>query len=206
MASLPFTVDGVAYKGTALLPRKPTTLLSFQLPKNPYLLFINTCAREEFYDKDLPPIFHYKYTPGQYKENVGSCAMFVTVVTTSGEYHRAVIDFTNLTGKETSAKVFCNKWVDATQGVALCQVRAGYPITVQFDTPFIYAFQSPCLEPKCVGVCEEKNKVIIGYEFDIKTVKGICAYDFLNKEGKTFRLSVLGYTSVLNVFPPPITK
>jgi hypothetical protein len=126
-----------------------------------------------------------------------------TAVTKAGEFHKAIIDFTNSVGRDMPADMFCNGvWTTMKDGAALCQVHAGLPVSVQFQVPTIYSHRPECAVPKCVSGCTTVNEVKIGTEFDIETTEGFCGYDFNNKANQIFRLTTVGYTSVLNVFPP----
>jgi len=203
-AAMKFKADGVAYEGSVLLPRRPGVGTKFQidLPRETRMVFVNSCAREETFEP-TGNVFEYLYWAAPGKENEGSCALSFTAITKGGEYHRAVIDFTNGNGRELPADMFCNgKWFDMKDGAGICQVRASLPVSVQFDTPVVYSNREECSEPKCVAGCKVINGVQTGKEFDIYTSEGFCGYGFENEKGLSFRLTTLGYTSVLNLFPP----
>lgn len=203
-AALPFKADGVGYVGTALLPRRPGVGTKFQidLPKDTLIIFINSCARELTVTPTASS-FEYLYQAGMWKETAGSCMLTFTAITKSGEFHKAIIDFTNSLGRDMPAEMFCNgNWVTLADGAAICQVHAGLPVSVKFTAPTIYSHRPECNEPKCVAGCSTVNEVKIGTEFDIGTTEGFCGYDFNNKANQIFRLTTVGYTSVLNLFPP----
>lgn len=193
-AALPFRVDGVLYEGTALLPRRSAgTKIEVVLPKETQFLFFNTCAREDPVVEPKVSTYVYDFVPAWDKENMGSCALLITAVTRAGEFHRSVIDFTNSKGRDLKGKLYCNgKWLDV-DGAAFCQTRAGIPTGVKFDTDVIAADPDECAALK---VIKPKR------EFEVDTEKGLCGYDFMDQGRNILRLSTLGYTSVLNVFPP----
>jgi hypothetical protein len=203
-AALKFKADGVAYEGATVLPRKPANTTKFEiiLPRDSRMVFVNSCAREETYEPEGES-FKYVYQAAAKKEDDGSCALLFTVITKGGEYHRAVVDFANGTEKVLPTNLFCNgKWVSPADGAGLCQVRATLPVSVEFKTPVVYSHRDFCPEPKCVSECKVINGVQVGKEFDIYTAAGFCGYGFENEGGLRFRLTTLGYTSILNLFPP----
>lgn len=203
-AHMSFKADGVPFVGVAMVPRRPGAGTKFQLsiPKDTVIIFVNTCAREETHESKGES-FEYQYNAGMFKENIGSCMLIFTAITKGGEYHRAIADFTNSAGRDMPAEMFCNgKWIPTTGGAGICQVRATLPMSVQFKTPVIYSHRPECATPTCVAGCKTVNEVVMGTEFDIKTSEGFCGYGFNNKENQSFRLTTIGYTSVLNLFPP----
>jgi hypothetical protein len=201
-ASMQFTVSGSSYEGVALLPRRQVTDISFQIPKTTHVLFINSCAREDVFFGPFEVPYRYSFTPGNYKENVGSCPLLVTAITSTGESHRAVLDFTNSTGVDMTGEIFCNGTWRPVRGASICQVRSGLSVSALFTMPVILAHVEACAAPKCVGGCQIINGVSVGLEFDIPTQPGLCLYDFNNEKNEFFRLTTLGYTSILNIYPP----
>jgi hypothetical protein len=193
-ASMGFTAEGKAYKGTAVLPRSTSTKFKFLLPKDTYLLLIDTCRREKFDLNAGVKEYEYIYVPAMWKENKGACPLVATAITKSGESHLAVAEFDNLTGTDMTASVMCNgEWINNITGSYLCQVRAGLPVTVQFKEETVSASQPPCAPEKDLGR---------GKEYDIETSKGLCSYGFMNQKKETFRFLTRGYTSILNIYPP----
>ena len=194
-AAMPFRVDGVWYEGTALLPRRSSgTDIEVDLPKETQFLFFNTCAREFPVIKPDADRYVFRYIPAWEKENMGSCALLITAVTRGGEFHRSVIDFTNSKGRDLDASLYCNGAWMPVKGAAFCQVRAGLPVGVRF-------------KEKVVGVGPEKCEALRvldddGTNYEVDANKGLCGYDFMSKDRAILRLTTLGYTSVLNVFPP----
>jgi hypothetical protein len=204
-AHLSFKADGVSFVGVGLLPRRPGSGTKFQvvLPKDTRIIFVNTCAREETYETPKGDVFEYQYNAGMFKENIGSCMLIITVITKGGEYHRAIADFTNSKGRDLPADVFCNgQWISTKEGAGICQVRASLPASVRFKEPVIYSHRPECAVPVCVSGCKTVNEVVIGTEFDIRTTEGFCGYGFNSRSNLDFRFTTVGYTSVLNLFPP----
>jgi hypothetical protein len=193
-ASMPFSVDGVVYKGIATLKRATSHRFKFQLPKDTYMLLIDTCRREKFDLNTAVKEYEYVYLPAMWKENTGTCPLIATAITKAGESYIAVADFDNLTGRDMTAMVMCNgEWINGVVGSYLCQVRAGLPVSVQFTEETVSASQPPCAPEKDLGR---------GKEYDIEVSKGFCAYGFMNQKKESFRLITRGYTSILNIYPP----
>jgi len=211
MASLPFIVGSVRYEGAALLPRATRTKINVEVPDRTVFLFFNTCGREDLYKNPKSGTFEYIYTPAFEKENMDSCMLLITAVTATGEYHRSAIDFTNSTGRDLAGDVFCNgKWIKS-DGSYFCQTRGrpnvgGIPTGVRFASQVISAGPPQCPPLKCLSGCTEVNGVALGKEFEVNTGVGFCGYDFMDQSQLVFRLTTLGYTSVLNVFPPAELK
>lgn len=203
-AALKFKADNVSYQGSALLPRRPGVGTDFQieLPPDARMIFVNSCAREEVFELQGGKTFNYSFRAGMFKENIGSCTLLFTVITKTGEYHRGVADFTNSNGRDLEAEVFCNGVWFTRSAADICQVKNELPVSVQFKEPVIFSHRQECAVPKCVSQCRVVNGVQLGSEFDIKVNSGFCGYDFLSKEKKLFRFTTLGYTSILNLFPP----
>jgi hypothetical protein len=192
-ASMPFSVDGIEYKGTAVLKRATSHKFKFQLPKDTYMLLLDTCRREKFDLNTAVKEYEYVYLPAMWKENVGTCPLIATAITKSGESYIAVADFDNLTGRDITAAVMCNgEWINGVVGSYLCQVRAGLPVSVQFTEETVSSSQPPCATEKNLGR---------GKEYDIEVSKDLCAYGFMNQKKETFRLITRGYTSILNIYP-----
>lgn len=203
-ADMSFRVnDSKSYAGIAVLDRKTTHKISVDLPKDTFQIFFNTCGREDEFKNPKGPVFEYRYTPAFGKENMGSCALLITAVTRKGEYHRGIIDFVNRTGRDLKAEIFCNGRWQKAESSYLCQTRASIPTGIRFEeeTVSVSANREHCdeLRPLCGfnRKCSSSEKVL---EYEVYTGKGFCAYTFMSKGRNKFRLSTLGYTSILK-FP-----
>jgi hypothetical protein len=195
-AQIKFSVDNQWYIGTASLQRKTSNKITFLLPKNTNLLLINTCGREDEFWTPGEKV-EYNFIPGMWKENVNSCILTATAITTGGEYHRAAIDFSNSLGKDLSARVFCNGvWLDVTGGSYLCQTRAGLLTGIKFDVETIGASDVECQKMRPI------TSSPTGWEYEWEMSPGFCAYDFIDQQKRRFRFTTLGYTSILNIYPP----
>jgi hypothetical protein len=192
---MPFSVDGVKYEGAATVQRATSSSIEITLPAKTILLIASTCARqEEFWQPDNSKTFKYKYIPASFVENVGACPLSFIAVTASGEWHRAIIDFTNAPKDPLPTTIMCNGvWSSLNKmGAAICSVREGKPVRVNFETKSVIARDpnSKCADPKQIGT----------KEWEIPVTKGFCVYVALNAT-QEFRLTTYGYSSFLRVYP-----
>ncbi len=204
-ATMTYQVDGTWYTGGIVITRKAKTYkITVPVPKNTNMLFFNSCAREDFYEKPAEGNFNYDYIPANTVENKDSCMLLITAVTGTGEYYRGVIDFANDNGRGLPGEYLCNgRWERAAVGVAFCQQRAGLPVAVRFETPTIFASSKDCAKVTCTDGCTKIADVQLGTYFTIENItEGYCGYDFNDESDKIFRLTTAGYTSILNTFPP----
>jgi hypothetical protein len=196
-ADMRFQFEGQWYSGAAVLPRRTSSTITFDIPKDTYLFLINTCSREEpYFNPDTSKGFTFTYVPVMWLENMKSCVLLGTAVTKAGLYYRSVIDFTNSIGRDLPAQLACNGQVTKPLGAGFCQSRAGLTQRIQFDEETVWSARPECAPPR------EDSSSPKGWVYEIDLSTGFCGYDFINKDRKIFRLSTLGYTSILNVFPP----
>lgn len=189
-AQMEFTLDNAQYSGTAIVPRKLIAPYKFvfEFPGKPKVLFVNSCAREEVYWAPAAKM-RYDYNPDTFEEQIGLCLLMFTLVNDAGEYHRAVIDFKNPDTKlDLSTQVFCNGIRANETGSFLCQIRTGLEAVVNV---------SGAIEQS--GNCDMLR---VGNDYRIKARSGFCVQVFEDTStGARFRIVVLGYDTILNVFP-----
>jgi hypothetical protein len=187
-----------------MAPRQSSSKISFNLPSDAHLVVVNSCARQhEVWKPDTKKPFVYEYIPALFVETKGSCPLMFTVVTTSGELHRAITEFSNAGTKEAKAEVMADgKW-NTYSGFALVSVASGLPVVVTSATPAVFVgdVDSGCPQP--VGALRE---------WTITTKKpeagksSICVYVLLNRNREEFRLTVNSYSSFLGVYPKEGSK
>lgn len=193
---LPFSVEGIKYFGTATIQRASSSNITASLPPKTILVIVSTCARQdEFWQPDNSKLFSYKYIPAMWVETSGSCPLSIIAVTTSGEWHRAILDFTNAPKDPLVTSVMCNGiWGNENKaGAEICSVREGKPVRMEFASKAVVArdSESGCADAKQVGT----------KEWEIIVKKGFCVYVALN-DTQEFRLTTYGYSSFLKVYPP----
>lgn len=186
-ASLPFTVEGVAYSGTATVQRKSSQTITFKIPKGTIKFMITTCSREEFFAYPQSDI-KYVYIPVMFLENLDSCLMKATAITSKGETVTGIIDFT--AGEDLQGELSCNGQVYKTRGAGFCQSRTKLIQNIEFSEETVFASGEGCPEPK---------KGYISTSYDISLSKGFCAYQFMSKDKKVYRLTTYGYDTIEEV-------
>lgn len=185
-ASMPFISEGKTYQGTAVLQRKSSQDILFVIPKNTLKLMLTTCSREDFFPyPDTSKPFKYTYVPVMYVENWDSCMLRATAITEKGEIFNSLIDFT--AGEELPAELACNGKVEKTTGVGLCQTRKNLIQNIEFKEQTIFAAGEGCPEPQ---------QGYISTSYDLKVKAGFCAYQFMNKDKKVYRLTTYGYETI----------
>lgn len=197
---LPFSVEGVSYQGFATVERKTSSKISVKLPDKTELVVLSTCGRQkEFWKPDTSKLFVYEYRPGFDIETKPACPMSIIAVTSLGEWHRSIIDFTNAPKSPLPAEVYCNgEWLPYNGGSGICSVSEGLPVAVWPKERVVIAGDptSGCLEPKPVAG---------SLAWEVPAKKGFCVYVVLTKD-KEFRLTTHGYSSFLRVYPPEVKK
>lgn len=188
-ASMAFTIDNVAYVGTATVDRKPLHNFVFTLPPDTIKLMITSCAREDiFIEPNWKRPFPYEYRPVPNLEDSESCFLTATAITVKGVTHVGFTDFRGLEG--LSANIACNGRLTFTRGVLFCQSREGLTQLISFKEPVAHAGQALCPDLK-PGLQENAFELQIG--------KNFCAYKFMNKSKDIFRLTTFGYSMVNEV-------
>lgn len=192
---LPFSVDGVSYQGVATVQRKSSSKIAFVLPEKTELVVLSTCARQLEFWKPSGKSFEYIFIPAMYVENIGSCPMSFIAVTGTGEWHRALIDFSNAPKDPLKVDVQCNGvWKTVGIGADICSVREGLPVRV-------WPVDGAIMAKDPNSDCDSPRKVIGDLSWEINVKKGFCVYVMLTKDAE-FRLTTYGYTSFLRVYPP----
>lgn len=199
-AQLSFTIDGVNCPGSCVAQRRSLAKIAFQPPDKSNLILINTCSRQdEFWNPDVKKSFQYSYTYAMDAESNGSCPLLITVVTLDGEFHRGIIDWTNINSEPAKVDVMCNgRWGTHT-GVSFCSVAAGLPIILRPYSRAVIARDpnSDCPEPVPSG---------LGWEITTHKASagkpGLCVYVMLTAKKEEFRLTTHAYSSIMAVFPP----
>lgn len=118
-ADMDFTIDGKAYKGTAVVPHKSPRLFKFSLLKNTDFIDIKTCHRFKRFPVNGATVFEYNYIPRPNVEMLRACPMAIDAVTKEGLLKSAIVDFVD---KETmDGYNNCNGEIALTSGATICQ-------------------------------------------------------------------------------------
>jgi hypothetical protein len=189
-ASMGFTLDGGATMiGIATTDRKPQHKIVFFLPDKAIKLMITTCSREEFFGyPEYKRGFAYTYVPVPNLEDTESCFMTATAITDKGATYKSIIDFRGT--ESLPASVACNGRIIPAIGVAFCQGREGLTQMISFNEPVAYAAQ---------GICPDLLPGTLPNSYELKLGKNFCAYKFMDKDKRVFRLTTFGYTMINEV-------
>jgi hypothetical protein len=195
-ASLRIRADGQEFVGTASLKRiSMGRKISFEVPRGTYQLAITNCAGELLISNPSVEWFDWTFVPIYGIENLGSCIVMATALTSAGEIHKAIVDFND--GQDLPATVWCNRDKLTLSGAALCQSRAEYgkpglTQRVDFVEPTVWVAQPGCPEPR---------KAWISTDYEIDIGPGFCVYKFEDSKRRKFRLTTYGYTEIRHVVP-----
>lgn len=183
-AALAFSVEGVAYFGSAVVQRKSSQKIAVSVPKDAAKLLFRTCHREDVIDRP-PSNWTTTFVPVMFLENWGSCIITVSVITQKGNLQHGFIDFTS--NETLPATSYCNgQKVVSSGGVTFCQARAGLVQKIDFDNGNVAGAGTEG--------CPELKKD--GWSFTYQTSKGLCIYAFKSADGKTHRLTSRGYDTL----------
>jgi hypothetical protein len=209
-AQMPFFVDGVSYPtGFGVLERKPVSKVSVKLPEKTRIFLINSCARQnEFWNPNTKKSFEFLYQPAADFENKGICPVYLTAVTTDGEFHRSILGFANEPAYPAQVDVMCNaNWeLNIRSGSYMCHLADGLPIGIRSQKRAVLV-KAPsadhCQEPLVdTSTAQDKGWVIFAKAPDSLKKPGVCVYVLKNESKEEFAISVHPYTSILRVFPP----
>jgi hypothetical protein len=173
-------------------------------PPETSLILISTCGRQkDFWNPNPKQVFTYDYRPMFDIENRGSCMLYMTAVTTKGEWYRGVIDFTNSGAlKDLSLEVGCDgDWYKPT-GNFFCPIAFGIPVYLKHTSKIVIGRDqtTTCPEPIYEGL--PTNQWRIKTRAPKKNEAAPCIYVVYNEKKEKFRLTVYAYTSILKVYPP----
>lgn len=189
-------VNGQYFEGVTVVPYSRSYSITL-LPKGEIdLMLIRTCHREYAVEKasggwklfgGKKNKFEYIYTPIQGIEDNRACPLRVEVYESSkGRNSWALIDMENPKYK-LIFNVDCNGDSYTANGVAACQAKEKSIQRVKFSEPIRFAPSSDgCQAPMFKD----------GY-YEIQASIGECPYTFDTKDGKTGRITIIGWQGVL---------
>lgn len=182
-ATVPFTLNDVSCpSGACVFPRLSTYQVKLQSPAKAKHLLSQSCHRFENYQIKFP-VTEWRYTPGFWIENMGSCVLMQTVIREDGSKRLAIADFkANETAPATS---HCNGQREKTAGATLCQSKVGLVQSVWFDQPAEAYSAERCSTPIRDGD---------GSRWEYRISEGLCVYLFVLKDGTRHRLTSWGFT------------
>jgi hypothetical protein len=195
-ASLRIQADGQEFVGVASLKRQTSRKIRFEVPRDTYLFTLVNCAGEITVPHPAAGWYDFTFVPIMGLENMDSCILVATAITTRAETYRAIVDFAD--GHELPATVWCNRAKIQAVGAAACQSRASYTgagLTQRVDiaVPTVAVGGRGCPAPR------QSSWISTDYEIDIGP--GFCVYKFMDQKKRLFRLTTYGYTTIKHVVP-----
>lgn len=175
--------------GHAVLPKEDFYFIEITSPGRLDLLTFTTCNRELIQEKTRGQILNSKKASVQYQpvgpETQGGCLSYLGgFESKKGRHVWGLIDYQDDETK-LPAKITCDGFEYVSQGVTICQSRAGLIQEIKFKTP------TNVNEPEG---CEIEEKTPLWFRFKIK--KGYCIYLFHNGQDR-HRLTTYGYEQIL---------
>lgn len=181
------TINGQKYKGIAVPAKAPEYKLEIEGGGGAEInmLTATSCHREITVEGSAKK-YAWTYRPIKGLEDGMGCLLEIGAYNKQGRHSWATIDF--LTGSETlAAEIQCNGGKLSSQGVSICQAKAGLTQKIIFSERVKV---SP--DPGCAPMRTKDEKT-----FEYEITKGECPYYFATREGKLHRHSALGYESIL---------
>jgi hypothetical protein len=178
--NLVFEINDVKARGLYVSAKRPQYNLRIFLPEKPDLVMISSCHRHEIFEQPGKEL-SYTYRPVKGLEE--NCILEITALAEDQHNLWGLIEFVH--DESLSAIVGCNGNSDITQGVSLCQSRAGLIQTISFTTE-VYSFHTddcPEMKPKH------------GKQFVYAIGLDKCTYSFSNGKQR-HTLTTFGYNGV----------
>lgn len=181
------SMDGITGDGVLVVPSLKRHAFTVTAKADMALYTFTSCHREVALE-NMPKEVKGFFTPAEGLEDTGSCPVEIGGYDKKGGRHSwAFIDFK--TDESTlPATLRCNGELLKTEGVSVCQSRAGLLQRIEFDVE-VDSGNSSC----------GKLGSASGKSFEFPLVKGQCVYAFRERSGERrfHRLVTLGYESIL---------
>jgi hypothetical protein len=180
-ASMSYTMEGTSCtSGFCVFPRASTNAVRVSAAPTTHHMVVQSCHRFDVLQVKTP--FEYRYTPGFWIENVGSCVLFLTAIREDGSKRLAIADFTG--NEQAPATVHCNGTRAKFDGASVCQSKAGLIQSVWFEQSAVVYSPDRCPKPRMDGNGSR-------WEYNIGT--GLCVYLFVLKDGARHRHTTWGF-------------
>lgn len=153
-ATMPFSVDGLNYVGTAAIEIKTKHVIKLTLPKSVERVIIDTCHRwPEFINPTNPQEFIFE--PVHLIEDNRSCFMTISAASKEAPLSLAVIEWWSPLEVSMPAWVTCNAVSKRTGGGSICEIAENKIQRIIFDEEVVCATPTRCNPITCVGAaCE----------------------------------------------------
>lgn len=192
-------INGKVFHGTAAPTRSDSYKIHIYAKGDLDLFTLETCHREEATESawnvvDKKGFFKRKVTnkreviftfkPNDLEKDMCS-VMLGGYEMTKGRHSWAFIDFQDK-ARSIYGTSLCNGKIVGNPSVSVCQSKVGLVQKISFSEDVIGACDDGC------GLTKQMGK-----EFFIDTAKGYCACLFKAKDGRTHRLTTIGYDKIL---------
>ena len=193
-------MDGIKGEGVVVLPVRTSYNINVKARGRLDMLIFETChrviERQNAWTKKKRRIWGQKknetsipYNPNPGMENgMFSCPVRIGGYDINGQHSWAFIDFMDPKNK-LNGYVRCAGQNRNTEGVDVCQAKAGTIQALEFQVPVFTSEKGNC------GALQSKNR----RHFRFVMKKGECVYRFKEDgpAGREFRLTTIGYESIL---------
>lgn len=193
------TVNGQPFDGVGVIKQSDSYTMRIESTENVDMFTVTSCARDFSVESAIKQGwfktnkgYEYTYTPANPVEHGGSCLVRLGAYNQgkNGVQAWGLIDFE---GPDATmpATSFCNGGQQDTNGVTICQSRAGLIETIVFKSPMAIAAKD--LNAKC-----QMNSAD-GMTWQYNLAKGECVIAFMETAvpHRVHRLSTVGYTDIM---------
>jgi hypothetical protein len=189
------TVNGTAFDGVGVVPYSQTYDIKIESKVDVDLLEINSCGRNFHQESAITSgwfkprrAFEYVYQPDPTIENYGSCLVrFRAYNKAQGQNAWGIVDF-ETPDAALPAAVFCNGSTRKSNGVSICQSKAGVIQKISFQ---VAVRQAPAaLDPRC------RMTSVDGMSWEYAMPSGECVMAFMEVGGthRVHRHTTVAYT------------
>ena len=149
------TINGAAFNGVGVVPYAPNYDMKIISTVDVDLLSVTSCHRDFTVESAIEVGwfqpkrgYSYNYAPARGLEDVGSCLVrFGAYNKAKGQNAWGIVDF-ETPDTDLPAENVCDDQDETTNGVSICQSRAGLLQKIIFETPVRQSVKF--LNPKCV--------------------------------------------------------
>ena len=195
MYDLKGTVNNTAFDGVGVIPYAGVYDMKIESKVDVDLLEINSCGRNFHQESAIVAgwfkprrAYEYIFQPDPAIENYGTCLVrFRAYNKAQGQNAWAIIDF-ETPDAALPAAIFCNGENSQSNGVSICQSKAGVIQRVSFDVKVKQA--SANLDPRC------RMTSVDGHVWEYSMPTGECVSVFMEVGGqhRLHRHTTVAYT------------
>jgi hypothetical protein len=185
---MPVSVNGLSGSGTLVAPLADSYKITATNETDSRLIIIESCHREHIIDGAKSRI-EFEYRPVKNLESSGYCPLRIgSYDQKRGRHYWTFIDFES---KETTlpAIIRCSGSETKSNGVSICQSRAGLVQEIEFESPVVFSPPTNC------------SKNISGNDrsFRFEMSPRECVYNFIERAEphREHRLTSIGYEQIL---------